>query len=880
MEWNDITVEELQVNMTRAANWKSPGPDKLPNFWIKQFKSLHRPLAIAYSVVINDPQQIPEWLVEGTTNLLPKKEETWIPKNYRPIACLPTTFKILTSVITDRLYNHLENESIMTPEQRGGKKDCYGCKDQLMINNAILENCKAKKKNVSTAWIDYKKAFDSVPHSWILRCLQMYKKKQIIDKNLLTTVEIDEVKQEVDNKTRQEHHDQETEEEQIQPDPAIPVEPVPQIAETHEATTQIDLNNLINDNNDEYNELKDEYVDLRGKVKAQPLEARQKLPKLKNDKRLKRMINILDKVVEETSQDNMDLTTINQKQYTAALLITNKILPPKPHYKKTQRGRPPAWQQRLQRQIDQLRGEISIITEYTKGNSTKKTRRKLKKILKKHKVASEDQLTACKEDLKQALQSKAQRLRRYIKRSEQYKQNKRFRDDTKRFYRELGKKAIQIETPPDIVEVKKFWQNILEQEVKHNEDAQWIKDQEEQLQINQMEWNDITVEELQVNMTRAANWKSPGPDKLPNFWIKQFKSLHRPLAIAYSVVINDPQQIPEWLVEGTTNLLPKKEETWIPKNYRPIACLPTTFKILTSVITDRLYNHLENESIMTPEQRGGKKDCYGCKDQLMINNAILENCKAKKKNVSTAWIDYKKAFDSVPHSCILRCLQMYKKKQIIDKNLLTTVEIDEVKQEVDNKTRQEHHDQETEEEQIQPDPAIPVEPVPQIAETHEATTQIDLNNLINDNNDEYNELKDEYVDLLGKVKAQPLEARQKLPKLKNDKRLKRMINILDKVVEETSQDNMDLTTINQKQYTAVLLITNKILPPKPHYKKTQRGRPPAWQQRLQRQIDQLRGEISIITEYTKGNSTNKTRRKLKKILKKHKVASEDQLTAC
>ena len=191
--------------------------------------------------------------------------------------------------------------------------------------------------------------------------------------------------------------------------------------------------------------------------------------------------------------------------------------------------------------------------------------------------------------------------------------------------------------------------------------------------------------------------------------------------------------------------------------------------------------------------------------------------------------------------------------------MLTAVEIDEVKQEVDNKTRQEHHDQETEE-QIPPDPDIPVEPIPQIAETPETTTQIDLNNLIDDNNDEYNELKDEYVDLLGKVKAQPLEARQKLPKLKNDKRLKRMINILDKVVEETSQDNMDLTTINQIQYTAALVITNKILPPKPEYKKTQRGRPLAWQQRLQRQIDQLRGEISIITEYKKGNSTNKTRR--------------------
>ena len=32
---------------------------------------------------------------------------------------------------------------------------------------------------------------------------------------------------------------------------------------------------------------------------------------------------------------------------------------------------------------------------------------------------------------------------------------------------ELGKKTIQTEKPPDIGEVKKFWQNILQQEVKH-----------------------------------------------------------------------------------------------------------------------------------------------------------------------------------------------------------------------------------------------------------------------------------------------------------------------------------------------------------------------------------------------------------------------------
>ena len=182
----------------------------------------------------------------------------------------------------------------------------------------------------------------------------------------------------------------------------------------------------------------------------------------------------------------------------------------------------------------------------------------------------------------------------------------------------------------------------------------WIKDQEEELQqINQMEWKYLTAEELRVNMTRGAYWKSPGPDKLPNFWIKQFKSLHTPTSEAYSEIINDPKQTPEWLIEGATNLLPKKEETWILKNYRPIACLPTIFKILTQVITNRLYSHLEKEAITTLEQRGGKKNCYGCKDLLMINNAILKNCKKRKKNLSTVWIDYKKVFDSVPHA--FRC---------------------------------------------------------------------------------------------------------------------------------------------------------------------------------------------------------------------------------
>ena len=112
-----------------------------------------------------------------------------------------------------------------------------------------------------------------------------------------------------------------------------------------------------------------------------------------------------------------------------------------------------------------------------------------------------------------------------------------------------------------------------------------------------------------------------------------------------------------------------------------------------------------------------------------------------------------------------------------------------------------------------------------------------------------------------------MKERKKLSKLKNYKNLKRVVKTLDNIIEETSTDNMDLATINQMQYTAALQITTKITPPKPANNRTPRSRPPAWQQRLQKQIDQLRGDISIITEYTNGNTINKIRRKLKTILK-------------
>lgn len=84
-------------------------------------------------------------------------------------------YKILTSIITERIYKFLDENNLLPAEQKGCRRGSYRCKDQLLINKAIIEETKSQKKNLSTAWIDYKKAFDSVPHSWIKKSLEIYK---------------------------------------------------------------------------------------------------------------------------------------------------------------------------------------------------------------------------------------------------------------------------------------------------------------------------------------------------------------------------------------------------------------------------------------------------------------------------------------------------------------------------------------------------------------------------------------------------------------------------------------------------------------------------------------------------------------------------------
>jgi hypothetical protein len=99
--------------------------------------------------------------------LIPKSGDSKEVRNCRPITCLTTIYETLTGIIAKRISKHLEEQSLLPVEQKGCHPGSKVFKDQLMISKAIYEDCRRRNKDLSIAWTDYQKAFDSIPHSWV-----------------------------------------------------------------------------------------------------------------------------------------------------------------------------------------------------------------------------------------------------------------------------------------------------------------------------------------------------------------------------------------------------------------------------------------------------------------------------------------------------------------------------------------------------------------------------------------------------------------------------------------------------------------------------------------------------------------------------------------
>ena len=97
----------------------------------------------------------------------------------------------------------------------------------------------------------------------------------------------------------------------------------------------------------------------------------------------------------------------------------------------------------------------------------------------------------------------------------------------------------------------------------------------------------------------------------------------------------------------------------IASNYRPVTCLLLMWKLLSDVIADQIYGHLDLQKLLPEEQEGCKKRSRATNDLLYIDKAVIREVESRKRNLAMARIDYKKAYGKVLYLLIKECLNLF-----------------------------------------------------------------------------------------------------------------------------------------------------------------------------------------------------------------------------
>ena len=75
-------------------------------------------------------------------------------------------------MIGNYMKEHAERNNIWDRSQLGTCSGVLGTVDQLIIDNAIMDEVRNQQRNLAVAFYDYQKAYDMVRHDWMIRVYQ------------------------------------------------------------------------------------------------------------------------------------------------------------------------------------------------------------------------------------------------------------------------------------------------------------------------------------------------------------------------------------------------------------------------------------------------------------------------------------------------------------------------------------------------------------------------------------------------------------------------------------------------------------------------------------------------------------------------------------
>ena len=369
---------------------------------------------------------------------------------------------------------------------------------------------------------------------------------------------------------------------------------------------------------------------------------------------LKQTIAKVNRVIELIETKN--ITQTNNLIKAAGVWVADQL-----GLKKYEGGKKkdPWWKRRIEGDIKHLKKDITILERVKKDQVGARKEGKAKMIVEKYRVKRKG-LAPVIEELKQRILAKAAKIARYEQRVRQYRINRLFKVDQKRVYNEFnGQMGSNKGDIPNTEESRKFWSGIWSVKKEHNKKADWLSDLKKEMVKLEQQNVVINEEKVKKQCRKMPNWKAPGHDGVQGFWIKRLDKIHGRIAAQLNEILEGTKEIPAWMTYGRTVLCHKDAAKGNSvENFRPITCLPLMWKLLTGIVSEDIYCFMENEHLFPEEQKGYRRKSRGTKDQLLIDKAVIKDCRKRRANLAMAWIDYKKAYDFVPHSWIIECLDM------------------------------------------------------------------------------------------------------------------------------------------------------------------------------------------------------------------------------
>jgi len=176
----EITWGELNYVLKGLKNWKAPGPDGICSEFFKTAvendaaedfspthpqSSLGRVLLGICNRILRDGVPA-EWNVSGLV-VIHKSGDPKDMTNYRGIALINVIVKLVSCVVNERIQRGLQRTNRLATEQAGfrSREECVG---QACALYEILRRRTCQGECTYVAFVDFRKAYDTVPHEALL----------------------------------------------------------------------------------------------------------------------------------------------------------------------------------------------------------------------------------------------------------------------------------------------------------------------------------------------------------------------------------------------------------------------------------------------------------------------------------------------------------------------------------------------------------------------------------------------------------------------------------------------------------------------------------------------------------------------------------------